>query len=702
MLANILLPVPFRAFTYLVPPALEGIVRRGSRVRVTFGTRSLAGIVLDFPPEAPADVILKPIEALLESAPTVSEDQLALWEWVAEYYMCPLGDVYKAAVPAPLRSATTKTSAKRAQRLSESGQDAITTAPFSESELSLTLPPLSPLSAAQQEAYDAILRSFATHAITLLHGVTSSGKTEIYIHLIAHTLALGKRVLYLLPEIALTTQMEERLRRVFGERLGVYHSRYTDVHRERVYRRQLSAHPYDVLLGVRSSVFLPFRDLGLVIVDEEHEPSYKQQEPAPRYHARNVAMMLARQQGAKTLLGTATPSVETYARACSSPSVPSATAYGYVSLTTRYRDLALPQVEMVDIARLRFQRRMKGAFSPRLLEAMGEALGRGEQIILFQNRRGYANLMMCERCGWVPRCTRCDVSLTYHRTGRQLVCHYCGNHFPIPTTCPQCTASIEAEAKERATAPPPRLRLIGTGTERIEEQVAKQFPAARVARMDLDTTRTRTAFEQLITDFAAHKSDILIGTQMVSKGLDFPDVSLVGVLDADNLLSAVDFRASERTYQLLAQVAGRSGRQGRQGLVIIQARTVRSPLLAQVARDDYAAMHADQMAERQLFGYPPFTRLIFIYLRHSDNAVVGHAADEMGMLLRRTFGEQVFGPETPPVGRLQGLYVRKLMLKVSPNVAPSAVRRPLQQAEQAMQRLPYAARINIFFDVDPL
>ena len=689
LLANILLPVPFRAFTYLVPPALEGSVRRGSRVRVTFGTRSLAGIVLDFPPEAPADVTLKPIEALLESTPTVSEDQLALWEWVAEYYMCPLGDVYKAAVPAPLRSATNKKARPRAD-----APEKCELAPLC----------VSPLSAAQQEAYDAILRSFATHAITLLHGVTSSGKTEIYTHLIARTLAQGKRVLYLLPEIALTTQMEERLRRVFGERLGVYHSHYTDAHRERIYRRQLSDNPYDVLLGVRSSVFLPFRDLGLVIVDEEHEPSYKQQEPAPRYHARNVAMMLARQQGAKTLLGTATPSVETYARAnpTLSASLIPGDGYGYVSLTTRYHDLALPQVEMVDIARLRFQRRMKGAFSPRLLEAMGEALGRGEQIILFQNRRGYANLMMCERCGWVPRCTRCDVSLTYHRTGRQLVCHYCGNHFPIPATCPQCAASAEAEQKGQGEGKAPRLRLIGTGTERIEEQVAKHFPTARVARMDLDTTRTRTAFEQLITDFAAHKSDILIGTQMVSKGLDFPDVSLVGVLDADNLLSVVDFRASERTYQLLAQVAGRSGRQGRQGLVIIQARTARSPLLAQVARDDYAAMHADQMAERQLFGYPPFTRIIFIYLRHRDNAVVGHAADEMGTLLRRTFGEHVLGPETPPVGRLQGLYVRKLMLKLPLSAPPSRIRQHLRQAEQAIQQLPYAARINVFFDVDPL
>ena len=679
MLADILLPVPFPSFTYEVPEEWDGRVVIGQRVAVELGTKSdYAGVVLRLHNDpTPANIKLKPLLAILDEAPLVSEQQLRFWQWLSSYYMCPLGDIFKAALPGPLKR-NVPSPTPRARK---------TGTPLP------TQPP-NPLSSAQQVAYDAILQSWDTSDVTLLHGVTSAGKTEIYIHLVERTLRAGKQALYLVPEIALTTQLAERLRRVFGNRMGVYHSKFSDSDRVAIYRRQASPQPYGLILGVRSSVFLPFQQLGLVIVDEEHDPSYKQQEPAPRYHARNAALMLAHQCKAKALLGTATPCIETYARAKGG-------LYGYVPLTTRFRNLQLPDIEIVDIARLRFQKRMKGVFSPRLVEEMEAALAREEQVILFQNRRGYAALLICDHCGWVPRCTQCDVSLTYHKRAGMLVCHYCGAVYNVPTQCPACH-SMDQPTDGSPITRPSRLVTIGTGTERIEEQVARLFPQARTLRMDLDTARTRSAYERIIGDFAAGQADILIGTQMVAKGLDFDRVSLVGVLDADVMLHVPDFRSPERTFHTLAQVAGRAGRKGHKGKVIIQTRSADAPLLTQVANGDYEAMFTQQNEERALFHYPPFTRLINILLRHRDDNVVEHAAQEMGNRLRAHFGERLLGPQAPPVGRVAGLHIRKLLLKVEPEASISGVRQVLYQAQQDLLSKPYAAHINIIFDVDPM
>lgn len=689
--ADILLPVPFHSFTYSVPEGWDGRVVRGQRVAVPFGHKdNYAGIVLRLHDTPPPDVpVIKPLLAVLDAEPLVTDEQLRFWQWMADYYMCPLGDIYKAALPGSLKKSTPLPSPTRRAKASSVRSEA-------------DCAPLNPLSPAQQTAYEAILRSWHDKDTTLLHGVTSSGKTEIYIHLIEDAIRRGQQALYLLPEIALTTQLAERLRRVFGDRMGVYHSKFTDAARIAVYRRQAGPAPFDVILGVRSSVFLPFARLGLVIVDEEHEPSYKQQEPAPRYHARNAALVLARQVGAKTLLGTATPSIETYAHARSG-------LYGYVSLTTRFRDMQLPDVEIVDIARLRFQKRMRGVFSPRLVEEMRATLSRGEQMILFQNRRGYSSLLICDHCGWVPHCARCDVSLTYHRRrtpglasagDATLVCHYCGAVYSVPAQCPACHEADQPTDGHAATSPS-RLITIGAGTERIEEQVGRLFPEARTVRMDLDTARTRTSYERIIDGFSAGEYDILIGTQMVAKGLDFDRVSLVGVLDADIMLHVPDFRSYERTFHMLAQVAGRAGRKGRTGKVIIQTRSAKSPLLAQVVTGDYGGMFALLNEERALFHYPPYTRLIAIYLRHRDNDLLEHLAQDLSSLLRPTFGEQLLGPEAPPVSRVQGMHIRKLLLKTETAAAPTSVRNTLVQARQILLAQPHAAGLNIYFDVDP-
>ena len=522
-------------------------------------------------------------------------------------------------------------------------------------------------------------------------------------------MAQGKQVLYLLPEIALTTQITERLRRVFGDSMMVYHSKFTDKERVTVYQRMLQTLPLTppceggeyndhldgvttsshtgegqgrglLVLGVRSSVFLPFQNLGLVIVDEEHETSYKQQEPAPRYHARSAAIMLARQQGAKVLLGTATPSLETLHLARQG-------RYGYVRLTQRYADMQLPDVEIVDVARLKFQKRMKGAFSQRLLDEIAAALKRKEQVILFQNRRGFSSFIQCKQCGWVPRCAHCDVSLTYHKRTNTLTCHYCGASYNLPEKCPQCEEQFVT---------------VGAGTERIEEQIHKFFPEARTARLDLDTAKTRKSYEQLITDFSAGQYDILIGTQMVTKGLDFDRVSLVGILDADTMLNQPDFRAYERTFQMLMQVAGRAGRKGRKGLVILQTRSAESPVIQHVVDNDMEAMFAEQMEERTLFHYPPTTRLIYIYLRHRDVEVVNHAAEEYAALLRRHFGESLLGPDRPPVSRISSLHIRKMVLKVSLSASVTKVRQSLLAIEQQMKAKTYCSNLNIYYDVDPV
>jgi primosomal protein N' (replication factor Y) len=537
------------------------------------------------------------------------------------------------------------------------------------------------LSEAQQTAYNAILMSMMKHRVTLLHGVTSSGKTEIYIHLIKRALERKEQVLYLLPEIALTVQMMQRLQRVFGNRLGIYHSKYSDAERVEIWQKQLSKNPYDVILGARSAVLLPFQQLGLVIVDEEHETSYKQQDPAPRYHARSAAIMLAQQQDAKVVLGTATPSMESYHNAQTGK-------YGLVELTERYKGIELPEIQVVDIADLQHRKMMAGPFSPLLLTKVREALGRGEQAILFQNRRGFAPMIECRQCGWVPRCQHCDVSLTLHRQLNQLTCHYCGYTYRVPTECPCCGSTD--------------LRTKGYGTEKIEEQVREVFPEARVARMDLDTTRTRNAYERIITDFSAGRTNIMIGTQMISKGLDFDKVSVVGILNADTMLNYPDFRAYEHAFMMMAQVSGRAGRKGRRGLVILQTKQKDLPVIQQVVRNDYTSLYKSLAAERQAFHYPPYYHLVYVFMKHSHDDVVNTAGIEMGSRLRQWFGERVLGPDKPSVAKVKSQNIRKLVLKLENGIDMKRVREYLLLAQSQMLADKRYASLQIYYDADPL
>lgn len=537
------------------------------------------------------------------------------------------------------------------------------------------------LNTSQQQAFDAILASFKEKNVCLLHGVTSSGKTEIYIHLIQKVIDSGKQVLYLLPEIALTTQITERLQRVFGDKLGIYHSKFSDAERVEIWRKQLGGNGYQVILGVRSSVFLPFEHLGLVIVDEEHENTYKQQDPAPRYHARNAAIILASMYGAKTLLGTATPSIETYYNAVSGK-------YGFVELAERYKDIQLPEIMPVDIKELTRKKRMSGQFSPMLLEKIRVALENKEQIILFQNRRGFAPMIECRTCGWVPRCKNCDVSLTYHKGINQLTCHYCGYTYQVPKSCPACGG---VEMMNR-----------GFGTEKVEDDIKLIFPEATVARMDLDTTRTRAAYERIIADFEGGKTDILIGTQMVSKGLDFDHVSVVGILNADTMLNYPDFRSYERAFQLMAQVAGRAGRKNKRGLVVLQTKSIEHPIIHQVIQNDYQTMYESQLAERQLFKYPPYYRLIYVYLKNRKEDLLGLMARTMAEKLRAVFGNRILGPDNPPVARVQTLYIKKIVIKIEANASMKKVRDQLLRVQREMVEDERFRSLIVYYDVDPI
>ena len=536
---------------------------------------------------------------------------------------------------------------------------------------------MKPLSVAQEEAYNQILLSMMKKQVTLLHGVTSSGKTEIYIHLIQRALERKEQVLFLMPEIALTVQMMQRLQRIFGNRLGIYHSRYSDAERVEIWQKQLSDNPYDVILGARSAVFLPFKRLGLVIVDEEHETSYKQQDPAPRYHARSAAIML----GAKVLLGTATPSLESYHNAMTGK-------YGLVELKERYQGIELPEIQIVDTADLQHRKMMHGPFSPLLLTRMRETLARGEQVILFQNRRGFAPVVECRQCGWVPTCQHCDVSLTYHRQLNQLTCHYCGYTYRVPTECP-CCGSTE-------------LRSRGYGTEKIEEQIHEIFPDARIARMDLDTTRTRNAYERIISDFSAGRTNILIGTQMISKGLDFDKVSVVGIINADSMLNYPDFRAYEHAFMMMAQVSGRAGRKGKRGLVILQTKQKEVSVIDQVVRNDYTSLYKELIAERQAFRYPPYYRLIYVFLRHRQEGTVDTAAIEMGSRLRQWFSGRVLGPDKPSVAKVKSQNIRKLVLKLELGIDMKRVREYLLLAQSQMLADKRYSSLQVYYDVDPL
>ena len=537
------------------------------------------------------------------------------------------------------------------------------------------------LNSAQQQALTEIRSALHEKDVCLLHGVTSSGKTEVYIHLIKEALSRGEHVLFLVPEIALTTQLTTRLERIFGDKMGVYHSKFPDAERVEIYRRQLTSDAYPLMLGVRSSLLLPHKHLGLIIIDEEHEASYKQQEPAPRYNARDAAMMLARFCGAKVLLGTATPSIETYHNArCGK--------FGLVQLHSRHGDVQLPEILIEDVKELRRKKLMKTPFSPRLTHEIRTALREGGQVILFQNRRGYAPMLECRTCGWTPRCTKCDVSLTYHHRLNRMVCHYCGETYDVPKRCPACDET--------------NLKDIGYGTEKIEAAVEACFPEARTARMDLDTTRSRSAYERIITDFQEGRTNLLIGTQMVTKGLDFDRVRVVGVLNADQLLSKPDFRASERAFQMLTQVAGRAGRHGKRGTVIVQTRQPENPVIGQVVRSDYLNMFDDQMEEREMFRYPPFCRMIEIHLRHRDEAVVEQAARTMASLLAPHFPNSLLGPDRPAVGRIQLRHLRKIVVKVMPHLPTAGVRRTLLAARAALLAEPRMKSLDVFFDADPV
>ena len=665
--ADVILPVPLPGlFTYELPETLAAEAQAGCRVVVPFGAKQTkVGMIARLHEQPPADatMVVKAVKELVDREPILLPSQWQLWQWISDYYLCTIGEVFKAAVPGKLKSLA---------RSPRGGEDLLSV------ERMGALPSLSP---AQSAALAAIHEQWQTHKVCLLHGVTSSGKTEIYTHLIAAAIQRGEQVLYLLPEIVLTTQLTDRLRTVFGDRLGVYHSKFSDKERGAVWQRQLSRQPYDIIVGVRSSIFLPFQRLGLVIVDEEHEVNFKQQEPAPRYNARNVAILMAARAGARTLLGTATPSFESYYNARMGK-------YGLVPLTERFGQVQLPAVEIVDVKELRRKRLMQGPFSPQLLEAMQSALSAGEQIILFQNRRGYAPQLQCHVCGWVPRCPHCDVPLSLHKRSGRLTCHYCGYSAEIPAQCPACET--------------PDLRGHGFGTERIEDELQRLFPTARIARMDLDTTRTRTAYEQIIDDFAAHRTDILVGTQMVTKGLDFEHVSVVGILSADTMLHQPDFRAFERSFQMMSQVAGRAGRRQRQGRVLLQTMSADLAVIRQVVGNDYEGLYQEQMLERRDFNYPPLSRMVIVYLKHRHVSTIEALARDAAVRLRSIFGSRVLGPDEPPVPRVQSLYIRRLMIKLESSLPFSRARQYLLQtrSELLAERLYGAA--TIYFDVDPL
>lgn len=538
-----------------------------------------------------------------------------------------------------------------------------------------------PLSEEQKRAYREIMVLFRQKQTVLLHGVTSSGKTEIYIHLIEEVLKLGKQVLFLLPEIALTTQITNRLKRVFGSKLGVYHSKYSDSERVEVWNNLLHDKGIQVVLGVRSSIFLPFRNLGLVIVDEEHEATYKQYDPAPRYHARNSAIVLATMHGAKVLLGSATPSIESYYNAQSGK-------YGLVELFQRHAGISMPEIIVDDIKEAKRKKMMKSIFGPVLVEQVNKALQRKEQVILFQNRRGFAPYVECRDCACVPKCKNCDVSLTFHKSQNVLTCHYCGYSIPVPEVCPACGN--------------PSLESVGYGTEKIEEEVQSQFPEAKVSRLDLDVARSKKSYEKIISDFERGDIDILVGTQIISKGLDFERVRVVGIMNADSLLNHPDFRAYERAYQLMAQVSGRAGRKNNQGIVVLQTKDPSHPVVSQVRQNAYKEMYESQMEERRLFGYPPFSRLTNIYVKGKDYSTVKQAADYFAVCLRSVFADRVYGPDQPVVGRIQNLFIFKVMLKVELSVKSEKVRELLKSVSDHLLSQPQYKSINLQVDVDPM
>lgn len=817
---DVILPLPLRQlFTYAVPVDLINQVEIGKRVIVQFGARKIyTAIVFSIHQNAPKEYKTKDIVEVLDDKPIVNEIQLKLWLWIADYYMCSVGEVFKAALPSGLKlesetkviynpdlidqkkfnstetlildflaskniaSITEISSAlnrkdalpvikslleKKAVILEEKLRDnfkpktetyiklddsvktelqlneifdslskahkqlhvlmtyiklsgsfmhkktvevkkqtlivdsktssaiiksLIDKKIFTEydktvsrlNQLQNEQTEIKKLSEAQQSAHDEIQKHFEEKDVVLLHGVTSSGKTEIYIHLIKEQLDKGKQVLYLLPEIALTTQIINRLKSVFGNRVGIYHSRFSDSERVEVYKNILKPSDtlkYDIILGVRSSLFLPFSNLGLILVDEEHENTYKQYDPAPRYNARDCSMVLAQMHQAKVLLGTATPSLESFFNAQSGK-------YALVQLTTRYLDIKLPEIELVDILRAKKRKEMKSLFSPALLDSIKDSLAIGEQVILFQNRRGFAPYLECDMCGWIPYCTNCDVSMTYHKHQNELVCHYCGYTIRSPKTCKACGNTA--------------IQTRGFGTEKIEDEIKIFFPEAKVARMDLDSTRKKDAYQNIIGDFEDGKIDILIGTQMVSKGLDFDNVSLVGILNADSMLNYPDFRAFERSFQLMAQVSGRAGRKNKQGKVVIQTSNPAHPILQFVLDNKFEEMYKSQLLERKKFKYPPFYKLITISIRHKNSEITNKAAHQLGVNLRKVFGKRILGPEPPVIARIQNNYIQNILLKIERERSYQKAKQLLNEQITNLITTDNFKTIHISIDVDPV
>ena len=746
---DVILPLPLDGlFTYSVPDELAGAVRPFVRVVVPFGiTKTHIALVVRVHHDAPAsNITVKPILSVLDREPVLLPSQYKQWQWISTYYMCPLGDILVAALPQGMKKEGTyrpKTETYirlganyRNERSIHNALDMLCRSP-KQLEVFTTYLQLSgidggeggrevtreellnasrsttpivkalvdkgilalydkevgrlnsggdyhperikPLSEAQEQAFKN-LQPPTSNPLSLLHGITSSGKTEIYIHLIQEAIERGEQVMYLLPEIALTVQMTQRLQHVFGNRLGIYHSKYSDAERVEIWQKQLSSEPYDVILGARSAVFLPYQRLGLVIIDEEHETSFKQQDPAPRYHARSVALMMASWVKARVVLGTATPSAESYYNAMQGK-------YHLVELKQRYRDLQLPLIHVVDTYDLRRRKIMRGLLSPQLIEAVRTALERGEQAILFLNRRGFSSVIECHQCGWSPRCPHCDVSLTYHKTTNSLSCHYCGYTMRMPSACPEC-GNIDLYDR-------------GAGTEKVEDIISTTFPKARIARMDLDTTRTRNAYERIIAEFSSGKTNLLIGTQMVTKGLDFAGVSVVGILSADTMLNQPDFRAYEHAFTMMTQVAGRAGRQGRRGQVFLQTARPSLPVIQYIVSGNYPSFFRSLMEERKLFHYPPFTRLIYVYLKHKDENIVNTAAIELASRLRQSFDKRVLGPDKPTIARIKTLHIRKIVLKLETTLSITHTRTLLRQATSALLQDPRYKSLLIYYDVDP-
>ena len=804
-------------YTYRIPEGMRLSI--GMRVLVPFGRKKIfTAIITSLHDREPRGYDVKEILGTLDDKPILRHPQLEFWQWIADYYLCSMGEVYKAAVPSGLKvESETTISVNPDFEESEPGQlsdrervildftaqrgrvqineiakatgfktvernvshlldmdalhvservvdnyrpkteacvrltvardneeklheffDQLKRAPKQESLLLAYLdmsrwlqsgeirevskenllkragvssavlheavkrglfeiykkeinrfddlgsileePPT--LSDEQRRAYDEIHHSMREHAITLLHGVTSSGKTSVYMHLIADALRLGKQVLYLVPEIALTTQLTRRLRRVFGDKLLIYHSKFSDNERVDIWKKLLNSSEPCVVIGVRSSVFLPYSNLGLIIVDEEHDSSYKQQDPAPRYNGRNAALVLAQMHGAKTVLGSATPAIEVYYLALQG-------RYGLVKLLTRYGDIKMPEVKVIDTIAARKRREMHGLFSNELIASCRKALQDNEQVILFQNRRGYSPIVRCKECGWVPKCENCDVSLTYHKHNNSLVCHYCGYTIPLPDLCPACRL--------------PGIEIVGYGTERIEDDIDAVFPGEKISRMDLDTTRSKNSYDRIIDEFSQHRTNILVGTQMVTKGLDFNAVSIVGILNADTMINFPDFRSHERAFDMLEQVSGRAGRANKQGQVIIQTSQPDHDVIKYVQAHDYEGFYQHELNDRQQFGYPPFTKVINIYLKHRDDATVGELAVRYCGLLHQVFGTRVLGPMAPFVARVQNLYIRQITLKMETAASMAKVKKILRDLyEQMIAADARMKTVKLYYDVDPV